>query len=80
MRHERARPAVKRAMMRTIEWYQHAREGRPSPCRFTPSCSTYALEALEAHGALRGSFLSIRRLARCRPFGPSGYDPVPEKR
>jgi len=67
-------------MIRAVEWYQRAREGHPSPCRFTPSCSTYALEALELHGAMRGSFLTIRRLARCRPFGPSGYDPVPEKR
>jgi putative membrane protein insertion efficiency factor len=53
-------------------------EGRPSPCRFTPSCSSYALEALEVHGTLRGIWLTLRRFIRCRPFGPSGYDPVPE--
>ncbi|MFZ1491291.1 MAG: membrane protein insertion efficiency factor YidD [Ilumatobacteraceae bacterium] len=55
-------------------------EGRPSPCRFTPSCSQYAAEAIEVHGAARGSWLATRRLARCRPFGRSGWDPVPERR
>ncbi|MGD9999572.1 MAG: membrane protein insertion efficiency factor YidD [Ilumatobacteraceae bacterium] len=58
--------------------YQRAMEGRPSPCRFTPSCSAYALEALEVHGTLRSLFLTFRRLIRCRPFGPSGWDPVPD--
>jgi putative membrane protein insertion efficiency factor len=53
-------------------------EGRPSPCRFTPSCSAYAVEALEVHGSARGLWLTMRRLVRCRPFGPSGWDPVPE--
>jgi len=46
-------------------------------CRFSPSCSTYALKALQTHGALRGSWLTLRRLARCHPFNPGGYDPVP---
>lgn len=60
-----------------ILFYQRAMEGRPSPCRFTPSCSSYALEAIELHGTGRGVWLALRRLLRCRPFGPSGYDPVP---
>lgn len=47
-------------------------------CRFQPTCSAYALEALEKHGALRGTWLAARRVARCRPGGGSGYDPVPE--
>ena len=66
-------------LIRAVVWYQRAFEGRPSPCRFTPSCSCYALEALEVHGSGRGLWLTVRRLLRCRPFGPSGFDPVPEK-
>jgi putative membrane protein insertion efficiency factor len=64
--------------LRAIEWYQRLVEGRPSPCRFFPSCSSYAAEAFEVHGTARGLRLTIRRLVRCRPFGPSGFDPVPE--
>jgi putative membrane protein insertion efficiency factor len=69
---------MKSFLLKAINWYQVAREGRPSPCRFTPSCSEYAKEAVQVHGAGRGTWLTTRRLARCRPFGPSGYDPVPE--
>ncbi len=61
-----------------INWYQRAAEGRPSPCRFSPSCSSYAHEALHVHGTGRGLLLTVRRLVRCRPFGPSGFDPVPD--
>ena len=46
-------------------------------CRFHPTCSAYALEALEEHGSVRGSALALKRLARCHPFNPGGYDPVP---
>jgi len=46
-------------------------------CRFTPTCSAYALEALQSHGALRGSMLAGRRLCRCHPWGGNGHDPVP---
>jgi putative membrane protein insertion efficiency factor len=54
--------------------------GRPSPCRFTPTCSAYAIEALEQHGAVRGGLFTLRRLAHCHPWGPFGFDPVPERR
>jgi putative membrane protein insertion efficiency factor len=49
----------------------------PRSCRFEPSCSHYAYEAVERYGALKGSWLAIKRLARCQPFGGHGYDPVP---
>ncbi|MCL5124695.1 MAG: membrane protein insertion efficiency factor YidD [Deltaproteobacteria bacterium] len=49
----------------------------PSSCRFVPSCSEYAIEAMKRHGAFKGSYLVLRRLIRCRPLGPSGFDPVP---
>jgi uncharacterized protein len=71
---------LQRAMLRAVRWYQLGAEGRPSPCRFFPSCSEYAVEAIEIHGAARGLVLTLRRLSRCRPFGPSGFDPVPEPR
>ena len=48
-------------------------------CRFLPTCSDYAAEALITHGALRGGYLTARRLCRCHPFGGSGYDPVPPR-
>ena len=63
-----------------IIWYQRLREGRPSPCRFYPTCSSYALEAFDTHGTMRGGWLTFRRLVRCRPLGTSGVDPVPPAR
>jgi putative membrane protein insertion efficiency factor len=57
----------------------HSLGGSGCGCRFEPSCSRYCLEALEKHGTLSGLSLGIRRLARCHPWGGSGYDPVPVK-
>ncbi len=49
----------------------------PPSCRYAPSCSAYAIEALEKYGAAKGSWLAVKRLMRCHPWGGSGYDPVP---
>jgi putative membrane protein insertion efficiency factor len=66
-----------RSLVALIKAYQLLRMGRVSPCRFTPTCSHYAVEALGRHGARRGLGLTLRRLGRCRPGGLSGFDPVP---
>lgn len=66
-----------RALALPILLYRAARAGRPSPCRFWPTCSEYALDALREHGATRGGWLTLRRLSRCHPWGGSGVDPVP---
>jgi len=70
--------ATQRRALSWIEAYQRAFSGRPSPCRFYPTCSSYAHEAVVRHGSARGGWLTVRRLLRCRPFGPSGFDPVPD--
>ena len=73
----RRRPSVVTALG-AIRLYQLLRAGRPSPCRYLPSCSAYAAEALERHGAWRGGWLAVRRVLRCHPWGRSGLDPVPQ--
>ena len=50
---------------------------KPQSCRFTPTCSSYALEALKKYGPIKGGYLSIKRILKCHPWGGSGYDPVP---
>ena len=77
-RQDQPRSGVNLFLIKSVRWYQRSFAGRPSPCRFFPTCSCYALEALEVHGSAHGLWLTTRRLVRCRPFGPSGFDPVPE--
>ncbi len=69
---------MKSALLFALRAYQYAvRPLLGANCRFYPSCSDYAREAIERHGAARGSWLAARRLARCHPYHPGGYDPVP---
>ncbi|MES2123470.1 MAG: membrane protein insertion efficiency factor YidD [Gemmatimonadota bacterium] len=67
-----------RALALVIRGYQRfISPALPPACRFTPSCSAYTLEAVERYGALRGGWLGLRRVARCHPWNPGGFDPVP---
>jgi uncharacterized protein len=68
---------VARVLVLLVRLYRVIPKFGPSRCRFAPSCSAYALEALTRHGAARGSWLTVRRLARCHPFHPGGVDHVP---
>ena len=66
---------VARFLIRLYQWTLSPWLG--GACRFYPSCSNYALEAVEIHGAVRGSWLALRRLCKCHPFHPGGFDPPP---
>ena len=72
---------MKRVLIALVKWYQRAISPlTPPSCRYTPTCSAYAIEALERFGAIKGGFLTVKRILRCHPWGGSGYDPVPEKK
>ncbi len=72
---------MKRILMRAIRFYQKRISALfPARCRYYPTCSQYALEAISLHGILLGSLLAVRRLLRCNIFFPGGYDPVPTKK
>jgi putative membrane protein insertion efficiency factor len=66
-----------RALRALILAYQWLFSWRPSPCRYVPTCSSYALEAVEVHGFAKGTWLGVRRIGRCHPWGSHGFDPVP---
>jgi len=67
-------------MIAGVRGYQLLRSGRPTGCRYLPTCSEYAIEALDQHGLVRGTALTLRRLSRCNPWGGDGIDPVPHRR
>lgn len=68
----------RRLVLLAIRVYQHTLgPALPPSCRYYPSCSRYAYQAVERYGAARGGWLAVKRLLRCQPFGGSGYDPVP---
>ena len=71
---------MKRVLMGLIWFYQKAISPYlPGACRYTPTCSQYAMEAIREYGALKGGWMAFRRVLRCNPFHPGGYDPVPPK-
>lgn len=74
-------PDMKKLMIRIIKFYQKGvSPTKPACCRFIPTCSAYAIEAIETHGAFKGFFLSLWRVLRCNPLCKGGYDPVPPKK
>jgi len=77
--HARTRGPVGRLLLGAIGLYRMTAPVRTPRCRYLPTCSEYAAEAIERHGAGRGTWLAARRLGRCHPFGSFGFDPVPEK-
>ncbi|MCX4259152.1 MAG: membrane protein insertion efficiency factor YidD [Muribaculaceae bacterium] len=69
---------IRRLLILPIRFYQLSISPMfPSSCRFIPTCSQYAIEAITKHGAIKGTWLTLKRIARCHPWGGSGYDPVP---
>ena len=71
---------MKKAVLWALRWYKRAVSPLlPPACRYTPTCSEYAMEAIETHGLLTGGILAFRRVLSCHPFADGGYDPVPQR-
>lgn len=67
-----------RALLAVVDFYRRFISPlKPATCRFYPTCSAYALEAIQKYGARKGGWLALKRISRCHPFNPGGYDPVP---
>lgn len=72
---------MKRIFMALIQFYQKFLSPlKPPTCRFYPTCSHYGMEAIRVHGALKGGWMTMKRILKCHPFHPGGFDPVPEKK
>ncbi|MBP3705944.1 MAG: membrane protein insertion efficiency factor YidD [Clostridia bacterium] len=72
---------MSRLLIKAIRFYQkNISPAKIACCRFTPSCSSYAIRAIEVHGAIKGTLLALWRIIRCNPLCKGGYDPVPEKK
>ncbi len=70
---------MRRIVVAVLRWYKrHLSPALPPACRYLPTCSEYAMEAVERYGTLRGGWLALRRVLRCNPFFAGGYDPVPD--
>lgn len=70
---------MKKFLISLIKLYKKMPLASHASCRHIPTCSSYAIEAIETHGSIKGSYLTIKRILRCNPWGTSGYDPVPVK-
>ena len=71
---------MKRALLAALRFYKaQISPALPPACRYTPTCSEYAIEAVEQYGALRGTVMAVRRVVSCNPFARGGYDPVPQR-
>lgn len=69
---------LQKLLLLLVRFYQYAISPMlPPRCRYTPTCSQYAVEALQKYGAVKGGWLALKRICRCHPFGGSGHDPVP---
>lgn len=72
------RSLPQRALLALLRFYKrNLSPALPPACRFVPTCSVYAMEAIEKYGAVKGGFLALKRILKCHPFHPGGYDPVP---